>query len=339
MAKRTQPQAEVPTESLSDFGKQLAVLLEIAGPWQGEGSPTFTDLLAQALGKFKDQAAALATARGELAEQEREKLLLIQELAGFKKEVAEDLGFLYESCGCISDSDMMDEVAASANRLGLQLISPAETAPAPLQEGEAAEPVLTQASTNNLARLDYWRYQPGTEKPQVDGRGWAFPDNPSNPTGWNVYIGPALEYIGKQGLLCVGEIKQGQPSFFSLDDDEREIIGTYEISGLPVYEGDDYVTDAEGCYLTREEADELAQEADNESPPPPLEGKAAGPTYEDYLAAAEKSKMPSPIAQDIWEGYSQEGRHAWLKYAQDWTQPVDAEGKPLAFHRGQHKTE
>ena len=47
----------------------------------------------------------------------------------------------------------------------------------------------------------------------------------------------------------------------SVIDQSPEIIGFYETSGLPVREGDDYVTDVEGCYLTRAEADELAQEA------------------------------------------------------------------------------
>ncbi len=48
------------------------------------------------------------------------------------------------------------------------------------------------------------------------------------------------------------------------DEAERhespEIIGFYETSGLPVREGDDYVTDVEGCYLTRAEAEALAED-------------------------------------------------------------------------------
>lgn len=77
----------------------------------------------------------------------------------------------------------------------------------------AAGPQLTEASAANLARLDYWRYQPGAEKPQVDGRGWAFPDNPTAPAGWNVYTGPALEYIGSENLLCVTKIEPGEIQF------------------------------------------------------------------------------------------------------------------------------
>jgi len=51
-----------------------------------------------------------------------------------------------------------------------------------------------------------------------------------------------------------------------------EIVGFYEVSGLPVRDGDDYVTDVEGCYLTRAEANALAEE-DGASP---LQGKKGG---------------------------------------------------------------
>jgi hypothetical protein len=44
------------------------------------------------------------------------------------------------------------------------------------------------------------------------------------------------------------------------------IIGRYETSGLPVYEGDDYVIDVEGCYLTRAEANELLTELAAQAP-------------------------------------------------------------------------
>jgi hypothetical protein len=56
-------------------------------------------------------------------------------------------------------------------------------------------------------------------------------------------------------------------------NEDSEVIGRWETTGWPVYEGDDYVLDAEGCYLTRAEADALAEE---DAAAPPVQGKEGG---------------------------------------------------------------
>lgn len=78
-----------------------------------------------------------------------------------------------------------------------------------------------------------------------------------------------------------------------------EIIGYYETTGRPVYEHHDYVTDVEGCYLTRAEADALTAEEPGAAsatqgqkdepqelwPSDPLKRQ----TYSEYRAACVKS--------------------------------------------------
>jgi hypothetical protein len=160
----------------------------------------------------------LAAARRELAEQEVAALQWAKTLAEYNNELSrlratnERQEYELDIWARYSNRDTRNNVEEAMEN---EPFAPKPLAPV-LQEGEAG-PALTSESANNLARLDYWRYVAGAEKPQADERGWAFPDNPTNPTGWNVYTGPELQYIGKQSLLCVGNIEEGECNF-SQDD-------------------------------------------------------------------------------------------------------------------------
>jgi hypothetical protein len=115
-------------EQLADYRQQ--VLGSIAGVYDEVDSLYFYEHnMPKTLDEIERLQATAAGLKQELADQEREKLELVKESQRLRKAIAEDLGFFYEQCGCISDADMQEEIAASADRLGVQMIAPIEPAP------------------------------------------------------------------------------------------------------------------------------------------------------------------------------------------------------------------
>ncbi|RPD50035.1 hypothetical protein DNI29_04355 [Hymenobacter sediminis] len=78
-----------------------------------------------------------------------------------------------------------------------------------------------------------------------------------------------FEITGQDTLIAVGkfnskaeaieQFRKDHPGYSITAINDEIVIGWYEYSGLPVFEGDDYVTDEEGCYFTRQEAEALGE--------------------------------------------------------------------------------
>lgn len=132
----------------------------------------------------------------------------------------------------------------------------------------STEPVLFSKRGNWLRAGHY-----GNPAPVSHWR--EYPDGPAaTPTGepWRAVFPTEADYSDSVARN-VERIKSGEVKPIEQEGDEREVIGTYETSGLPVYEGDDYVTDVEGCYLTRAEANELKADDELRAPTTTGEGK------------------------------------------------------------------